>query len=66
MINLNDHKFFEYQTKQEVVPLNIALQAVDEAYQDNQQMKEFQANMEKFQKNMNQVITGLNNIKLDD
>ena len=30
-INLNEHKFFDYESKLDVVPLSIALKAVEEA-----------------------------------
>ena len=30
-INLNEHKFFDYESKLEVVPLSVAIRAVEEA-----------------------------------
>jgi hypothetical protein len=30
-INLNEHKFFDYESKLEVVPLSVAIKAVEEA-----------------------------------
>jgi len=33
-INLNEHKFFDYESKLDVVPLSIALKAVAEAIEE--------------------------------
>tara|TARA_R110002050_G_scaffold35588_6_gene89248 strand:- start:677 stop:871 length:195 start_codon:yes stop_codon:yes gene_type:complete len=35
-INLNEHKFFDYESKLEVVPLSVAIKAVEEAIEESQ------------------------------
>jgi len=56
MINLNEHKFFEYQTKQEVVPLDIAIKAVKEALNKNIDLKSAWEKMEKSLKEIDEKI----------
>jgi hypothetical protein len=56
MINLNEHKFFEYQTKQEVVPLDIAIKAVKEAVSKTVDLEAAWNKMEKSLKEIDEKI----------
>ena len=56
MINLNEHKFFEYQTKQEVVPLDIAIKAVEEAVNKTVDLEAAWNKMEKSLKEKDEKI----------
>ena len=56
MINLNEHKFFEYQTKQEVVPLDIAIKAVEEAVNKTVDLEAAWNKMEKSLKEIDEKI----------
>lgn len=56
MINLVEHKFFEYETKQEVVPLDIALKAVEEAANRSVDLKAAWEKMEKSLNDINDIV----------
>ena len=56
MINLVEHKFFEYETKQEVVPLDIAVKAVEEAANRSVDLKAAWEKMEKSLNDINDIV----------
>lgn len=57
-INLEDHKFFEYQRKMDVVPYSIAVKALEEA--KDQQIAEINEQVEKALATLQQGFTELN------
>ena len=56
MIKLVEHKFFEYQTKQDVVPFDIAVKAVEEALNKNIELNKAWDKMEKSLKEIDEKI----------
>ena len=56
MIKLAEHKFFEYQTKQDVVPFDIAVKAVEEALNKNIELNKAWDKMEKSLKEIDEEI----------
>lgn len=57
-INLEDHKFFEFQRKMDVVPYSIAVKALEEA--KDQQIAEINEQVEKALATLQQGFTELN------
>jgi prefoldin subunit 5 len=67
-INLDDHKFFEYQSKQEVVPLKIALQAIEEVQKKYENFDNLEKKLNESINLLNSNMEGLNPLikKIDD
>lgn len=69
MINLDEHKFFEYQRKMDVVPYSIAVKAVEEALESIN--PDTISELEKAMKVLQDSMKDINNIvedieKIDD
>ena len=62
MINLEEHKFFEFETKQDVVPLSVAQQAVAEASGITKGVNEFNDAVSLIKK----AVDDMNDINLID
>lgn len=56
MIKLTEHKFFEFETKQDVVPFDIAVKAVAEALDKNFDLNTAWDKMEKSLKEIDEKI----------
>jgi len=56
MIILEEHKYFEYERKQNVVPFDIAVKAVEEALNKNIDLKSAWEKMEKSLKEIDEKI----------
>jgi len=63
MINLDEHKLFDFESKQDVVPLAIAKKAVQEAF--NEANDKIGANLEIVMKGVASSMTDLNNAVKD-
>ena len=56
MINLDEHKFFDHETKQEVVPLTVALEAVADAYDNSLKVEVALDRVKKALSNLNSEV----------
>lgn len=69
MIKLEEHKFFEFQRKMDVVPFSIAKRAVEEALDSikPETVDSLEQAMEAFKESMKEINTIVTDIdKLDD